>query len=94
MGDSQAIRIKGRIRQRAMVGVAKSDCLPPERDSHTYTPGEVKLDCLLISPKAHQTMRQIGAEYVKWCEKLYTPAGLAMLFPGLKPNNSAFRNVK
>lgn len=85
MGDSQAIRIKGRIRQRAMVGVAKSDCLPPERDSHTHTPGEVKLDYLLISPKAHQTMRQIAAEYVKWREKLYTPAGLAMLFPGLKP---------
>lgn len=43
MGDSQAIRIKGRIRQRAMVGVAKSDCLPPERDSHTYIPGEVNM---------------------------------------------------
>ncbi len=39
-------------------------------------------------------MRQIAAEYVKWREKLYTPAGLAMLFPGLKLDNSAFRNVK
>lgn len=28
-------------------------------------------------------MRQIAAEYVKWREKLHTPAGLAMLFPGL-----------
>jgi hypothetical protein len=41
------------------------------------------MDYLLISPKAHQTMQQIAAEYIKWREKLYTPAGLGMLFPGL-----------
>lgn len=51
MGDSQAIRIKGRIRQRAMVGVAKSDCLPPERDSHTYIPGEVNMVQLVQRPR-------------------------------------------